>query len=193
MSRDSTVDQHVLAPLEIVVVAPQIPTNTGAIIRLCANIGAPLHLVEPIGFSLDDRSLKRGGLDYHELATVTVHSSWAACRAAVGADRGWWGLTARAADRYDSVPVETGDVFVFGCESDGLPPDVLDDLSGRHLSIPMVSGSRSINLANAVAVVAVDRWMRLGFPGAAASDGSVGATASESVGRHAGTAATVRE
>lgn len=154
----------------VVLVAPQIPNNTGAIVRLCANIGASLHLVEPLGFRLDSASLRRGGLDYGELTHTSIHATWDECREQLDSELGessrWWALSTRAGERYDHIDTDGVDVFVFGCESDGLPAGVLAELAPRHLRIPMMPGSRSINLANAVAIVAVDSWRRRGFPGA---------------------------
>jgi tRNA (cytidine/uridine-2'-O-)-methyltransferase len=152
--------------VEVVLVEPQIAVNTGSIIRLCANAGARLHLVEPLGFSLDERSLRRGGLDYHELVDTKVWPTFAACRAALGGR--WFATVARAGSvRYDAVQYRADDVLVFGREADGLPNAVLADLpSEQHLHIPMRPGNRSINLANAVAIVLYEAWRQLGFDGA---------------------------
>ncbi|MEM9521835.1 MAG: tRNA (cytidine(34)-2'-O)-methyltransferase [Actinomycetota bacterium] len=152
--------------MDIVLVQPEIAPNTGAIIRLAANIGANVHLVEPLGFELDDRSYARGGLDYHELTTVTVHADLdTATRALPGP---WWGFTSHAATRYTDAPLDLDDVFVFGTESTGLT-DAAEARIGpdRLLGIPMRAGSRSLNLANAVSVVAYEVWRRHDFPGAA--------------------------
>jgi len=157
--------------LHLVLVAPQIPTNTGAIIRLAANIGADLHLVEPLGFDLDARSLRRGGLDYHELVNVHRHDGWPQCRAALPSGASVWGLTSDAHTRYCDAPIALGDALVFGCEADGLSDSIRKDLAGALLRIPMVDGSRSMNLANAAATVSIDAWRRLGFPGAAEGAG----------------------
>jgi tRNA (cytidine/uridine-2'-O-)-methyltransferase len=154
---------------EIVLVAPQIASNTGSIIRLCANVGARLHLVGPLGFTLDDAALRRGGLDYHELADVQRWDTWAECRAAIGPDRRWFLTTARAERRYDAVAFEPGDVFVFGREADGLPASVLDAVSpDHHLMIPMRPHNRSINLANAVSIVIYEAWRQHDFEGGGA-------------------------
>lgn len=155
--------------LDVVLVAPQIATNTGNIIRLCANTGARLHLVRPLGFALDDASLRRAGLDYHELADTTVHDHFTACRAALGDRRGrWFATTARPpATRYDAIEHEEVDVVVFGCEATGLPDDLLSQFAPeQRLHIPMRAGNRSLNLANAVAVVVYEAWRRHGFAGA---------------------------
>jgi tRNA (cytidine/uridine-2'-O-)-methyltransferase len=155
--------------LEIVLFAPQIAVNTGNIVRLCANVGARLHLVEPLGFSLDDRALRRGGLDYHELTETTRWPSWRACRAGF-ADRRWFATSAGVrARRYDDAEFFPGDVVVFGCETDGLPASVLATFPpDRRLHIPMRPGNRSMNLAGAVAVVAYEAWRQHGFAGATA-------------------------
>lgn len=153
--------------LEIVLVAPQIAVNTGNIIRLCANVGARLHLVEPLGFTLDERALRRGGLDYHELVDTTCWPSWDACRAGVGHGRRWFATTARPPGvTYDSVAYEPGDCVVFGCEDGGLPAPILDQFAPeQRLTIPMRPGNRSLNLGNAVSVVAYEAWRQHGFDG----------------------------
>lgn len=152
--------------MQIVLVAPQIAPNTGNIIRLAANVGASLHLVEPLGFSMDARLLRRGGLDYHELADVHVHADVDAARAACPGR--WLALTSRARRRYDAVDYRDDDVLVFGCEATGLPDDLLATFSSdERLRIPMRPDNRSLNLGNAVAVVAYEAWRQLGFTGAA--------------------------
>lgn len=155
--------------LEIVLVAPQIAANTGNIIRLCANTGARLHLVRPLGFTLDAAALRRGGLDYHELTDTQCWDTWADCRAALGAERRWFATTSGAAAcRYDEVDYQAGDAVVFGCEAAGLSPSVLDEFAAdRRLRIPMRPQNRSLNLSNAVAVVAYEAWRRHDFAGAA--------------------------
>ena len=152
--------------MHVVLVEPQIAPNTGAIIRLCANTGAELHLVEPLGFDLDDSKLRRGGLDYHEFASVTIHPD---LRAAVAALPGrWFAFTARGTASYADVEYRAADVLVFGTERTGLRAEVLDDERiDRVLTIPMVPGSRSLNLANAVSVVVYEVWRQTGFAGAA--------------------------
>jgi tRNA (cytidine/uridine-2'-O-)-methyltransferase len=151
---------------DIVLVEPQIAVNTGAIIRLCANVGARLHLVGTLGFTLDSTALKRGGLDYHDLTDTRQWESWSALRAALGADRRWLAATSRARNRYDLVEYASSDVFVFGCESDGLPESVLAELGEEHqIVIPMRPGNRSINLANAVSIVVYEAFRQQGFPG----------------------------
>lgn len=152
---------------DLVLFAPEIPPNTGNVIRLAANTGARLHLVEPLGFSMDDRQLRRAGLDYHEFASVRVHGDWRACRAALPGRV--FACTTRAAQSYAEVRFAAGDAFVFGPETSGLPQDVLQEFDASHrLRLPMRPGNRSLNLSNAVAVVVFEAWRQLGFPGAAA-------------------------
>jgi tRNA (cytidine/uridine-2'-O-)-methyltransferase len=150
---------------DIVLVHPEIPPNAGNAIRLAANTGARLHLVEPLGFSMDDKQLKRAGLDYHELANVTVHPGWPACRATL-AGRGMYCFSTRALRLYTDVAYAASDVLVFGAETAGLPQDVLDEFAqDMRLKLPMRPGNRSLNLSNAVAVVVFEAWRQLGFPG----------------------------
>ncbi|HEV7526131.1 MAG TPA: tRNA (cytidine(34)-2'-O)-methyltransferase [Acidimicrobiia bacterium] len=155
--------------LEVVLVEPQIATNTGNIIRLCANVGARLHLVGALGFSLDDAALRRGGLDYHELTDTQVWDTWDACRAALGEERRWFATTTRAPRlRYDEVDYQAGDVVVFGCEATGLGEKLLGGFpTERRLHIPMRPANRSLNLANAVSIVAYEAWRQHGFVDAA--------------------------
>ncbi len=146
-------------------VAPEIPTNTGNIIRLCANAGAALHLVEPLGFSLDDRALRRAGLDYHDLTSVHVHASLEECRAAL-AGRRWFALSSASETRYDRIQFRIDDVLVFGAERAGLTSSQIDQLPlTEALFIPMQAENRSLNLANAVAVVVYEAWRQLNFAG----------------------------
>lgn len=154
------------APFAVVLVAPEIPPNTGNVIRLTANTAADLHLVEPLGFRMDDRELKRAGLDYHEYANVRVHRDWPQCRAFLGNEgrRRRFALTTRAEQSLYATAFEPGDVFVFGCETAGLPPTVLDDFDARsRLAIPMRPGVRSLNLSNAVAITVYEAWRQCGF------------------------------
>ena len=154
----------------IVLVHPEIPPNTGNVIRLAANTGAELHLVEPLGFRLDDRELKRAGLDYHEYARLSVHRDWAACRAAIdpGGTRRWYALTTKAARSLHDCALSADDIFVFGCETSGLPPNILDQFAAdARLRIPMRAGVRSLNLSNAVAIAVYEAWRQAGFGGAA--------------------------
>ena len=153
--------------LELVLVHPEIPPNAGNAIRLAANVGARLHLVEPLGFSIEDRQLKRAGLDYHELAQVRVHADWDACRAALSANR-FFAVSTRGAVPYTEPRYAPGDAFVFGAETSGLPTALLESFAPeRRLRLPMRPGNRSLNLSNAVAVVAFEAWRQLGFAGAA--------------------------
>ena len=149
----------------VVLYTPEIPPNTGNVIRLCANTGTDLHLVEPLGFSMDDRQLKRAGLDYHELAPVTVHPSWAACQAML-VPRRLLAFTTRGSTRLDAVALRPDDVFVFGPETAGLPQSVLEAFPVEHrVRLPMVPGNRSLNLSNAVAVAVYEAWRREGYTG----------------------------
>jgi len=153
---------------DIVLYAPEIPPNTGNVIRLAANTGARLHLVEPLGFSMDDRQLRRAGLDYREFASVRVHAEWQACRAALAGRV--FACSTRAAQSYADIRFAAGDAFVFGPETSGLPQHVLGEFDPpQRLRLPMTPGNRSLNLSNAVAVVVFEAWRQLGFPGAAAA------------------------
>lgn len=152
---------------DIVLFEPEIPPNAGNVIRLTANTGTRLHLVEPLGFDLSDKQLARAGLDYHDLAHVTVHTDWPSCLAKFAGQR-VFALSTRGTVRHDSVGYRPGDVLVFGPESRGLPAAVLDALpAAQRLRIPMRPANRSINLSNAVAVVVYEGWRQLGFDGAA--------------------------
>jgi tRNA (cytidine/uridine-2'-O-)-methyltransferase len=152
----------------IVLVHPEIPPNTGNVIRLAANTGAELHLVEPLGFHLDDRGLRRAGLDYHEYARLVVHRDWAACRAALDAPRPrrWLALTARGERSLYDCALETRDVLVFGCETSGLPAAILAEFPpDARLRIPMRPSVRSLNLSNAVAIAVYEAWRQAAFAG----------------------------
>jgi tRNA (cytidine/uridine-2'-O-)-methyltransferase len=154
--------------LHVVLVEPEIPPNTGNVIRLCANTGAQLHLVRPLGFELDDARLRRAGLDYHEFATLRVHDDWSACRAALSAQPRWFALTTRGTARVHETPFAAGDVFVFGAETRGLSAELLETFPPAHrLRLPMRPGNRSLNLSNAVAVTVYEAWRQLGFDSAA--------------------------
>jgi tRNA (cytidine/uridine-2'-O-)-methyltransferase len=156
-----------MTPFEVVLHQPEIPPNTGNVIRLCANAGARLNLVEPLGFSMDDRQLRRAGLDYHELATVRVHRDWPACLAALGNAR-LFAISARGEVRYKDVAFQPGDAFLFGAETAGLPQALLDSIAAEHrLRLPMRPDNRSLNLSNAVAVVVFEAWRQVGFAGGA--------------------------
>lgn len=151
--------------LHVVLHEPEIPPNTGNIIRLCANTGARLHLVQPLGFSLDARAVRRAGLDYRELADLSVHASLEACFDALQWPR-WFAFTTRAAATHDTASFRAGDALVFGAETRGLPQAVLDECAAeRRLRIPMLAGARSMNLSNAVAVAVYEAWRQLGYAG----------------------------
>lgn len=153
--------------IAVVLHQPQIPPNTGNVIRLCANTGAELHLVEPLGFAFTDKALRRAGLDYHECARVVLHADWPACRAALGARR-LWAMTTRGSASPFASELGNDDAFIFGCETAGLPPAIVDEFpADRRLRLPMRPGQRSLNLANAVAVTVFEAWRRGGFAGAA--------------------------
>lgn len=147
----------------IVLFEPEIPGNTGNIIRLAANSGSRLHLVKPLGFQLDEKSVRRSGLDYHELAEVSVHENWQAVRAAL-AGANWHAFTTKAARLYAEASFQPGDVLLFGPESRGLPANILDAFDdGRRLKLPMQPGCRSLNLSNAVSVAVYEAWRQNGF------------------------------
>jgi tRNA (cytidine/uridine-2'-O-)-methyltransferase len=163
------------ALLHVVLLEPRIPPNTGNAIRLCANTGAHLHLVEPLGFDVDDAQLRRAGLDYHEYATMRVHASLGDALAAIAAANASQGsapprvfaLSTRGRARFDTVQYRAGDVLLFGSETTGLPGDVLDALpEAQRLRLPMRPGNRSLNLSNAIAVTVYEAWRQLGYPGA---------------------------
>jgi len=151
--------------MHVILCEPEIPPNTGNIIRLCANTGTELHLVKPLGFDLDERSLKRAGLDYHDLARVQVHASFAACRETLGAAR-VFAIETTGTQPYSDQAFVVGDAFLFGSETRGLPPEVLATIPReRVLHIPMLPGNRSLNLSNAVAVVLYEAWRQQRFAG----------------------------
>lgn len=152
--------------LDIVLYRPEIPPNAGNVIRLAANTGARLHLVEPLGFTLEDRQLKRAGLDYHERANLRVHRDWAACRAALAGARRF-AVSTRGTVNYAAARYAVDDALVFGAETSGLPQALLEEFAAEHrLRLPMRAGNRSLNLSNAVAVVVYEAWRQLGFSGA---------------------------
>jgi len=149
----------------VVLFQPEIPPNTGNLIRLCANVGATLHLVRPLGFALDEPRVRRAGLDYHELACVREHADLPACLAALGAAR-VFALTTRATHSVYDQRFAVGDAFLFGPETSGLPPEVLATFAPQmRLRLPMRAGNRSLNLSNAAAVTVFEAWRQLGFPG----------------------------
>lgn len=151
--------------LDVVLVHPQIAPNTGNVMRLCANTGARLHLIRPLGFVLTDQRLRRAGLDYRDRAVVTVHSSWAQAATALSGRR-LFSVDTDGPVRYSETVFEPGDVVVFGSEPSGLPADIQAGIAGeRRLRIPMAADSRSLNLSNAVAVVVYEAWRQAGFRG----------------------------
>lgn len=149
----------------VVLVRPQIPPNTGNVIRLCANVGAALHLIEPLGFDIDDASLRRAGLDYHEFVDMQVYGSLDACRSALADAGRWYAFSRDGALRYDAVNYAAGDVLVFGSESDGLDVATRAVFEDSVVSLPMRPDNRSLNLSNSVAVVAYEAWRQNGFVG----------------------------
>ena len=149
----------------IVLYQPEIPPNTGNIIRLCANTGADLHLVKPLGFPLDSSKMKRAGLDYHEFAKLTVHENFDDCLKALEG-RSIFALTTKGSTRPDEVSFRESDVLLFGPETRGLPAEILDSLpAGQKIRLPMMPGSRSMNLSNTVAVILFEAWRQNGFAG----------------------------
>lgn len=150
---------------DVLLYEPEIPPNTGNAIRLCANAGARLHLIRPLGFELDDARLKRAGLDYHEYAELQVHDSLDQALIALQPAR-LFALSTRGQRRYDEVAYVPGDAFLFGPESRGLPPEVLAAVPAEtRLRLPMHPGNRSLNLSNAVAVLVFEAWRQQGFAG----------------------------
>lgn len=151
--------------LHIVLYQPEIPPNTGNIIRLCANTGFHLHLIRPLGFDMDDKRLRRAGLDYREWQAVSIHGNWQAFLDAAQPER-VYGLSTKGTRLYTDVAFKPGDALVFGPETRGLPQDFRDALgSDRVVRIPMQAESRSMNLSNAAAVMVYEAWRQLGFAG----------------------------
>jgi tRNA (cytidine/uridine-2'-O-)-methyltransferase len=150
---------------QIVLYQPEIPPNTGNVIRLAANTGCVLHLVEPLGFDVGARSLRRAGLDYAEFVAVKVHRDWPACQLAL-ADARRFAFSTRGTIRYDSVAYQPGDAFIFGPETRGLPVELLAALPPQQcLRLPLMPGNRSLNLSNTVAVAVYEAWRQQGFAG----------------------------
>jgi len=150
----------------VILYQPEIPPNTGNIIRLCANSGCSLHLIKPLGFALEDKQLIRAGLDYHEYASLQVHNSLADCLSAFVSER-VFAFTTKGAQAFHQISYQAGDAFLFGPESRGLPAAVLAEFdAGRRVRIPMLPGSRSLNLSNTVAVAVFEAWRQSGFKGA---------------------------
>ncbi len=151
--------------LHVVLFQPEIPGNTGNIIRLCANTGVRLHLIRPLGFELDDSKLKRAGLDYHEWAEMQVHDTLEDFLRDVAPAR-LFAFTTKGSRPYHDLAIEAGDAFLFGPETRGLPADILASLpAGQKLRLPMRPESRSLNLSNSVAVVVYEAWRQMGFAG----------------------------
>ena len=151
----------------VVLYQPEIPPNAGNVIRLAANTGSKLHLVKPLGFNLEDRQLARAGLDYHDLAEVSVHENWSACLTSLGKSRLFL-VSTRGAVRYDMPRYRAGDAFVFGPETCGLPREMLESVpSEQRIRLPMMTGNRSLNLSNAVAILVFEAWRQNGFAGGA--------------------------
>lgn len=149
--------------LHVVLHRPEIPPNTGNVIRLCANSGARLHLIEPLGFELDDAKLRRAGLDYHEFAQLTVHADLQTFIDATRPAR-LFALSTRGTVRYDTVRYAHGDALMFGAETQGLPASVLESVpEAQRLCLPMRPGNRSLNLSNAVAITVYEAWRQAGF------------------------------
>ena len=153
----------------VVLVEPEIPPNTGNVIRLCANTGAQLHLVEPLGFPLDDARMRRAGLDYHEFATMRVHANWQIFLDSVQVDPSRiFAFTTHGSSIFSSVRFQAGDVFVFGAETRGLDPALRDSFPAeQRIRLPMRPDNRSLNLSNAVAVVVFEAWRQHNFAGGA--------------------------
>ncbi len=153
---------------DLILYQPEIPPNTGNIIRVCANTGTALHLIHPLGFKLDDRKLRRAGLDYHEFAAVREHSTLEDCIKSLGSDRRIFALSTKGGRNYADVAYHAGDVLLFGPETRGLPNAILEALPpGQRLRIPMRPDNRSLNLSNAVAVLLYEAWRQQGFVGGA--------------------------
>ena len=156
---------HGTCVFNVVLYRPEIPPNTGNVIRLCANTGANLHLIHPLGFEWDDARVKRAGLDYHEFANVRHHQSWPACRETLKNSR-LFAVETRKGSRYDQVAFQPGDSFVFGQETAGLPAEIMNEFSPeRRIWLPMQPNNRSLNLSNSVAVMVFEAWRQQDFAG----------------------------
>ncbi|NMM27267.1 MAG: tRNA (uridine(34)/cytosine(34)/5-carboxymethylaminomethyluridine(34)-2'-O)-methyltransferase TrmL [Glaciimonas sp.] len=151
----------------VVLVEPEIPPNTGNIIRLCANSGAQLHLIEPLGFALDDAKMRRAGLDYHDYATMQVHRDWAAFLSTARPDPArMFALTTHGSTPFGTVSFNPGDFFVFGSETKGLAPQLRASFPlPQRIRLPMRPNNRSLNLSNTVAIVIYEAWRQNGFAG----------------------------
>ena len=149
----------------LILYQPEIPPNTGNIIRLCANTGVTLHLVKPLGFALEDKQLRRAGLDYHEFATMRVHENWPACLIALG-DCRLFAASTKGGTSYDSIHYKPGDGIVMGPETRGLPTEILESFAAsQRIRLPMLPSSRSLNLSNAAAAIIYEAWRQNGFEG----------------------------
>jgi len=156
--------------VHVILYEPEIPPNTGNIIRLCANTGAQLHLIRPLGFALEDKQLRRAGLDYHEYAEMKVHDNLSACLLTLPEAR-LFAFTTKASRPYHEAKFQAGDALLFGPESRGLPADILASLRPeQRLRLPMLPQNRSLNLSNSVAVAVYEVWRQLGFAGASEID-----------------------
>ncbi len=152
--------------LHVVLFEPEIPPNTGNIIRLCANTGFELHLIEPLGFEMDEKKLRRAGLDYHEVERLTIHKNWQAFIDTVQPPR-CYALTTKGIKSHTQVSFKKGDAIVMGPETRGLPDEILDNLEqDEKIRIPMFGNSRSLNLSNATAIIVYEAWRQLDFEGA---------------------------
>jgi tRNA (cytidine/uridine-2'-O-)-methyltransferase len=157
----------------VVLVEPEIPPNTGNIIRLCANTGAQLHLIEPLGFPLDDAKMRRAGLDYHDYASMKVHPNWSTFITAMEKEAGYdpsrmFALTTHGSTPFASIAFQPGDIFVFGSETRGLDPVLRESFAAtQRIRLPMRPDNRSLNLSNTVAVVVYEAWRQNGFAGGA--------------------------
>jgi tRNA (cytidine/uridine-2'-O-)-methyltransferase len=150
---------------DLVLYQPEIPPNTGNIIRLCANTSARLHLVKPLGFEITDKHLRRAGLDYHEYASMQVHESWEDCLNGLQGRR-MFAMTTKGSTRYTEIKFEIDDVFVMGPETRGLPPEILAQFApDRRLRLPMMPQNRSLNLSNSAAVLLYEAWRQNDFEG----------------------------
>ncbi|MDW5415733.1 tRNA (uridine(34)/cytosine(34)/5-carboxymethylaminomethyluridine(34)-2'-O)-methyltransferase TrmL [Iodobacter sp. CM08] len=150
----------------IVLFQPEIPPNTGNVIRLAANAGCCLHLVKPLGFELEDKRMRRAGLDYHEFSTMKIHESWAECKQALEGHR-LFAMTTKGSTRHDHIVYEKDDVFVFGPETRGLPEEIRAEFAAdRRIRLPMMPDNRSLNLSNAVAITVFEAWRQMDFAGA---------------------------
>lgn len=169
-SSPTRLSRHNTRMFDVILYQPEIPPNTGNVIRLCANTGARLHLIRPLGFDIDDKQLRRAGLDYHEYAPMRVHDTLDAALSAIAETNGAaprvFALSTRNAVRYDTVAFAPGDAFLFGPETRGLPAEVLAPIpQTQRLRLPMRPDNRSLNLSNAVAVVVFEAWRQQGFAG----------------------------